>query len=167
MSRVFQRTSTKYVAFMLFTNVQNLTQMYSILFMFVNYPIWVIYIANSDISSGMSVRKMSWNFIKISKVLFSLMPFGGSSEEEDPGWKSTIEGWLLRNSLVSSYLILLQQCYLIWINPDQRRDWFLNAELTMNPDNINKQQEDITPGKWLIGKHLLDGSEVLRIIIYL
>ena len=37
----------------------------------------------------------------------------------------------------------------------------------MNPDNINKQQEDITPGKWLIGKHLLDGSEVLRIIIYL
>ena len=39
MSHVFQRTSTKYVAFMLFTNVQNLTQMYSILFMFVNYPI--------------------------------------------------------------------------------------------------------------------------------
>ena len=37
----------------------------------------------------------------------------------------------------------------------------------MSPDNINKQQEDITPGKWLIGKHLLDGSEVLRIIIYL
>ncbi|KAH9984340.1 hypothetical protein BJV77DRAFT_1072221 [Russula vinacea] len=25
-----------------------------------------------------------------------------------------------------------------------------NTKLTMNPDNINKQQEDITPGKWLI-----------------
>jgi hypothetical protein len=61
----------------------------------------------------------------------------------------------------------LLQIYLITINPDNRRDAFLDAAFTMNPEDVAKPREDVTPRKWLIGEHLLDWLVVLEIIVYL